>query len=157
MKSNVVKAMAKIVALTSNKANPIIINSLMHIWQVINASQLLNFFPKCLKLVKITLVHVVDFVEDKHCFYSIVYYVHNCLNLHWRLVCIIMCAQILFTYDKLCMSTYLPRWLVVQYSSTTKNQGKGKEYTNLQTFIINICATKNYARYILLHLFSSNS
>jgi len=108
MKSNVVQVMAKIVALTSNKVNLIIINPLMHIWQVINASQLLNFFLKSLKLVKSTRVHVVDFVEDKHCFYSIMYYVHNCLNLHLQLVYIVMCTQILFTYDNF---AYQPTYL----------------------------------------------
>jgi hypothetical protein len=61
--------MAKVVALASDKANPIIVNPLTCIWQMINTSQLLSHsFPEFLKLAEIVTVHVLGFVEDEHCF-----------------------------------------------------------------------------------------
>ncbi len=38
MKSNAVQAMAKVVALTIDKAHPMVVNPFTHLWHVINAS-----------------------------------------------------------------------------------------------------------------------
>jgi len=47
MKSNNVKTMAKVVALTTNKAHPMFGNPFTRLWCVINTSQLLSHtFPK---------------------------------------------------------------------------------------------------------------
>ncbi len=62
---------------------------------------------------------------------------------------IVMCTQILFTYDNF---AYQPTYLDDLWSNILgqqKNEGKWKVYTNLQTLIINICATKNYAQYTI--------
>jgi hypothetical protein len=92
--------MAEVMALASNKVNPTIINPLTLMWQVIHASKLLSdAFPKYLKVVEITMVHVLGFVEDEQCFSFVAFLknkVRNRLNNHLELV-VSMHAQIFFT------------------------------------------------------------
>jgi hypothetical protein len=94
--------MAEVVAFVSDKVNPIIVNPLTRIWRVINTSQLLSHsFPEFLKLAKITMVHVLGFVEDEHCF-SFAYFLktklHNCLDLHLELAFCNVFSKVFFYY-----------------------------------------------------------
>ncbi len=86
MKSSAAQAMAKVVALASDKAHPMVVNPPTHLWLVIKPSQLLSHtFPKYLELAEIVMTDIFGFVEDEWCF-SLVYFlkdkVHNHLNPH---------------------------------------------------------------------------
>lgn len=102
MKSNFGQAMVEAMALTSNKANPIIMNLLTCMWCVIHAFQLLSHsFSKYLKLVEIDMVHVLNFIEDERCFNFISFLknkVHNYLNAHLQMV-VAMYSHKFFTLD----------------------------------------------------------
>ncbi len=90
MKSNVVQAMAKVVALVTNQTNLIFFNPFTLLWQVIHASQILSHsFAKCLKVAKIVVIHVMVSINDEHWFSSISFLkkkLHNHLNLHLQLL-----------------------------------------------------------------------
>jgi hypothetical protein len=90
MKSNVVQAKAKVVAIVTNQTNLIFVNPFTHLWQVIHASQFLSHaFPKCLKVAKIVVIHGMGSIDDEHWFSSISFQnknLHNHLNLHLQLV-----------------------------------------------------------------------
>ncbi len=86
IKSSAAQAMAKVVALASDKAHPMVVNPPTHLWLVINASQFLSHtFLKYLELAEIVMTRISGFVEDERCF-SLVYFlkdkVHNHLNPH---------------------------------------------------------------------------
>ncbi len=69
MKSSAAQAMAKVVALASDKAHPMVVNPPTCLWLVINAFQLLSHtFPKYLELTEITMTHILGSVEDERCF-----------------------------------------------------------------------------------------
>ncbi len=78
--------MIEIVALASDKANPVIANPLIHMWQVIHESQLLSHaFLEYLKVVEIVMVHALGSIENKQCLNFVAFLknkVHNCLNNH---------------------------------------------------------------------------
>jgi hypothetical protein len=82
----VIKAMIEIVALAFDKANQVIVNPLIHMWQVIHASQLLSHaFLEYLKVVEIVMVHALGSIENKQCLNFVAFLkkkVHNCLNNH---------------------------------------------------------------------------
>jgi hypothetical protein len=86
MKYSVAQAMAKMMASTTNKAHPTVVNPLTHLWRVINASQLLfHTFPKYLKLAEIAMTHILGSIEDELCFNSVSFLkdkVCNRLNPH---------------------------------------------------------------------------
>jgi hypothetical protein len=66
MKSNNAKTIAKVVALTTNKAHPMFGNPLTHLWRVINIFQLLShFFQEYPKVTKIVMTHILGYVEDQ--------------------------------------------------------------------------------------------
>jgi hypothetical protein len=68
MKSSVAQAMAK----TTNKAHPMVVNPLTHLWRVINSSQhLFRTFPKYLKLAPVAMTHILGSIEDEWCFNSV--------------------------------------------------------------------------------------
>ncbi len=55
------QAMAEIMVITFDSVNLVIVDSLMHIWQLIHSSQLLfHSFSKCLKLAKIAMLHIIN-------------------------------------------------------------------------------------------------
>jgi hypothetical protein len=69
MKSSTAQAMAKVMALPTNKAHPMVVNPPTHLWCVINASQLSSpTFPEYLKLVEIAMTHILGSIEDEWCF-----------------------------------------------------------------------------------------
>ncbi len=86
IKSSVAQAMAKVVALASDKAHPMVVNPPTRLWLVINASQLLfHTFPKYLELAEIVMIHILGSVEDERCFSLVSFLkdkVHNHLNSH---------------------------------------------------------------------------
>ncbi len=96
MKSNAFQSVVEVMVFAFNKANPIVINHLTHMWWLIDASQLLSHvFPKYLKVTNIVMVHVIGFVKDKRCFNSIAFLrnkVCNHLNNHLQLI-VDICAQ----------------------------------------------------------------
>jgi hypothetical protein len=57
---------------------------------VIHASQILSrSFPKCLKVAKIVVIHVMGSIDDEHWFSSIYFSkkkLHNHFNLHLQLL-----------------------------------------------------------------------
>jgi hypothetical protein len=56
--------MAKVVALTTNKAHAMFGNPFTRLWCVINTSQLLSHtFPKYLKLTEIVMTHILDLLK----------------------------------------------------------------------------------------------
>jgi hypothetical protein len=64
---NVVQATIEIVALASDKANLVIVNPLIHVWQVIHESQLLSHaFLEYLKVVEIVMVHALDLLKTNN-------------------------------------------------------------------------------------------
>jgi len=67
--------MAEVVAFAVDKANPIFVNPITRLWQVIHASQLMaHSFPEYLKLAEIAMIlHVLGSIEDEHCF-SLVFF-----------------------------------------------------------------------------------
>jgi hypothetical protein len=103
--------MAEVVTLASDKANPIIVNPLTRIWQVIKAPQVLSHsFLEFLKLVEIAMVHVLGFVEDEHCFSFASFFktkLCNCLDPRLELAIAMFsqkCFLVLTTFlTKLCM------------------------------------------------------
>ncbi len=86
MKSCIAQAMAKMMALTTNKAHPIVVNPLTCLWHVINIFQLLfPTFLEYLNLAKIATIHILGSIEDEQCFNSISFLkdkVRNHLNPH---------------------------------------------------------------------------
>jgi hypothetical protein len=95
--------MAEVVAFAMDKANPILVNPITRLWQVIHASQLLaHSFPKYFKLPKIAMIlHVLGSIEDERCF-SLVSFLKNKLrnhfNPHLELV-VVMYYQKFFTLE----------------------------------------------------------
>jgi hypothetical protein len=110
--------MAKIMALTVNKVNPIIV-SLCHLYMEIHPCMIIivsNYFFEYLKLAHITMVHVFGLVKDKHCFNSISFLknkVRNHLNHHLQLV-VVMYAQKFFTLDNFPYQVAHDMWSNVQ-------------------------------------------
>ncbi len=115
MKSNIVQAMAKVMALASNKVNPTIINPFTRMRQVIHAWHLLfNASPKYLKVVEIAKVHVFGFVE--RCINFVTFSknkVWNRLNNHLELV-VSMYAQKFFTLNNFPYEDTYEMWSNVQ-------------------------------------------
>jgi hypothetical protein len=65
MKSNNAKTMAKVVALTTDKAHPMFGNPFICLWCVMNIFQLLShIFPKYLKLTEIVMTHILEYAKD---------------------------------------------------------------------------------------------
>ncbi len=69
-----------------------------------------------MKLTKISVVHVVGFVEDKCCFSSVVFLknkMRNQLNIHLQMV-VAMYAHKFFTFDTFSYDVAYDMWLDVQ-------------------------------------------
>ncbi len=50
----------------------LVLNPLMQIWMIIDASQVLTHsFPKYIKLTKMVVIHVLGNVKDEHCLFNI--------------------------------------------------------------------------------------
>ncbi len=83
---------------------------------MIHASQLLaHFFPKYLKLAKITMTHVLGSIEDKQCFSSISFLkkkLCNYLNPHLELV-VAMYFQKFFTMENFPYQVSYDLWIDV--------------------------------------------
>jgi len=72
MKSSVAQATTKMMALTTNKAHPMVVNPLTRLWRVINTFQLPSpTFLECLKLAEIAMTHILGSIEDEWCFNSV--------------------------------------------------------------------------------------
>ncbi len=79
LRFNVLQAMVKVMALDSNKVKPIIVNPLAWLWCVIHSSQsLFHFFLECLKLEKISMIHIISFVENECCYNFVVFLRKKC-------------------------------------------------------------------------------
>jgi len=103
MKLNDVQAMAEVVVIASNKANPIIVNPFTRF--VVSdpcITILVSFFSRIpIAGRKIAMVHVLGFMEDE-CYFSFISFLknkmHNQLNGHLQLV-VVMKTQFFFTLD----------------------------------------------------------
>ncbi len=129
-----VQATIEIVALASDKANPVIVNPLIHMWQVIHESQLLSHaFLEYLKVVEIVMVHALDLLKTNNVINLLLSWKTKC-TIVWIIICTRLSLWMHKSFSHLAPSIQGYIWDVVK-CSISNGQGRYAWILNFAGFL----------------------